>query len=115
TDADLRDRRIGLGEKHAGAGHTLSGRGPSLSRRVVAHGPVYRDQRSGTPPWGASDRSAADRPDSAFQRDDLSEDVRRGPSDFRRHPRGEAARPVAGTLLVQPARSALRTVPGERV
>ena len=111
----LRDRRVGLGEVHAGQRRALQGRRQPAAPRTS----------SGRARTGASRgldqldkviqrRPVADRPHAALQPGDLHRAVRPDPRAVRQDAGGAGARLQAGPLLVQRQGRALRGLPRRR-
>src|SRR5207245_9830185 len=108
----LRDRRLGLWEKHAGRGDRLQGPRPRLPRGEPADGPVRGDRWGRAATRGAPDRPGTDRPDAALEPGDLHQGLRRYTARLCGLPGGETYRLDAWRFLLQHGRRPLRGAPG---
>jgi excinuclease ABC subunit A len=116
--ADLRDRRVRLGQEHADQRHALHRGGEEAVPRPCRAGAARRDRGPGRLRQGDQRRPEPDRPHAAQQPGHLHRAVHADPRAVRRGADGARARLRRGALQLQRRpggrRRALRGLPGRR-
>ena len=112
--ADVRDRRVGLGQVDARQRGALQGGRQPPAPRAPAAGRAHGGARARPARQDHPGRPVADRPHAALEPGDLHRPVRRHPRPVLQDAGGAGARLQAGPLLVQRQGRALRGLPRRR-